>query len=371
MLRATRYVLALLALGSACTFLPAQAPADPAPAAPATTSQAPQNYDDAAAPKVTRTRVKSEDNDRPLPASKVHNPVLWKDPGNIGQLDLFYGQGGKDHVPVEPFNFIAESKSGTNPKFDIRDARGKKWRVKLGEEARPEVVASRLLWAVGYFANEDYLLHSATVSHLKMSRGNIKGEQIVDARFARKPGGQDKIATWEWKSNPFNNTREFNGLRVMMAVMNNWDLKDENNAVYADSKTGEQKFLVSDVGATFATNTRELSRSKDKGNLESYNKSKFIISKTDSAVSFGTPAPPTGSLLKSGGILAGDYFKRRGFGWIGKDIPIADVRWVAAMLSQLSHEQIADAFRAANFPAAEADIYVDLVSNRIQMLKEL
>ena len=33
-----------------------------------------------------------------------------------------------------------------------------KWRVKLGVEARPETVASRLVWAVGYYANEDYFL---------------------------------------------------------------------------------------------------------------------------------------------------------------------------------------------------------------------
>ncbi len=30
--------------------------------------------------------------------------------------------------------------------------------MKLGIEARPETVASRLVWAVGYFTNEDYVL---------------------------------------------------------------------------------------------------------------------------------------------------------------------------------------------------------------------
>ena len=30
----------------------------------------------------------------------------------------------------------------------------------------------------------------------------------------------------------FPDTRKFNGLRVMMALMNSWDLKDENNAIY-------------------------------------------------------------------------------------------------------------------------------------------
>ena len=71
-------------------------------------------------------------------------------------------------------------------------------------------------------------------------------------------------------------TRGFNGLRVMMAVMNNWDLKDSNNAVYADRKDGTQIFLASDIGATFGANRYEFSESRAKGNLDSYEESKFI-----------------------------------------------------------------------------------------------
>ena len=51
--------------------------------------------------------------------------------------------------------------------------------------------------------------------------------------FERKPDGEEKVGIWRWKDNPFTGRREFNGLRVMMAVMNNWDLKDVNNAVYS------------------------------------------------------------------------------------------------------------------------------------------
>jgi hypothetical protein len=41
-----------------------------------------------------------------------------------------------------------------------------------------------------------------------------------------------------------------------MALMNNWDLKDDNNAVYLEKhKDGlsEQIYLVSDLGASFGT----------------------------------------------------------------------------------------------------------------------
>ena len=74
------------------------------------------------------------------------------------------------------------------PKFDVRDANGTKWRVKLGDEARPEVVASRLLWAVGYFVNDDYVIASARVDELHLQRGEklVKDGEIEDARFEKE-----------------------------------------------------------------------------------------------------------------------------------------------------------------------------------------
>ncbi|HVG26878.1 MAG TPA: hypothetical protein VM865_04675, partial [Acidobacteriaceae bacterium] len=312
------------------------------------------------------------DNDQPLPASEVHDASLWQDPGAIGSKNLFYGQGGAKHQPEPPFTFLSEDTSGTNPKLDVKDAEGKKWRVKLGEEARPEVVASRLLWAVGYYANDDYLLHLATIDGLHLKRGSNRvhnDSQVIDVRFSRRPGGQQKIGTWQWKGNNFMNTREFNGLRVMMAVMNDWDLKDVNNAVYKDSKTGKELFLVSDVGATFATNSLQMTRAKDKGNVESYKNSKFITRQNDKEVDFGTPAPPTGVLIKSMGVMAGDYFRRQGFDWIGHNVPREDARWMGSLLGQLSHEQLTDAFRAGNFPAESIEGYVEVLESRIAELK--
>src|SRR3979490_2860123 len=82
--------------------------------------------------------------------------VLWRNPVDIKFRDLYYGPGGKAHQPQPQgtFTFDKEDVKGATPKFDVVDQDRIRWRVKLGEEARPEVVASRLLWAVGYFANE-------------------------------------------------------------------------------------------------------------------------------------------------------------------------------------------------------------------------
>ena len=85
-------------------------------------------------------------------------PVLWREPTDIGSRNLLYGSGGKQHFPRGPFKFLSEDRGGSNPKFDVRAADGRKWKVKLGLEARPETAASRFVWAVGYFVADDYYL---------------------------------------------------------------------------------------------------------------------------------------------------------------------------------------------------------------------
>ena len=263
----------------------------------------------------TRNQANNE-NDSPIGKSELHNPVLWHDPGAIASLDLFYGEGGKAGQPEGPFTFESEDETGSNPKFEVSDKDGTKWKVKLGDEARPEVVASRLLWATGYFVNDDYLMESAEVKGLRLNRGqeHVKEELVKDARFARKPTGQKKIGIWNWKENPFTGTREFNGLRVMMAVMNNWDLKDVNNAVFLDAKTGREIFLASDIGATFGTNGLSWTKARSKGNIGTFKNSRFILHASDTELDFATPRPPTAVLVETAGFSAKEYANRSGLG---------------------------------------------------------
>lgn len=94
--------------------------------------------------------------------------VIWRDSGNIASLNLLYGTGGKEHVP-DPngtYTFVAEDMDGTSPKFNVVDAQGVRWKVKLGEESQAETAATRLMWAMGYFADEDYYLPELKVTGL-------------------------------------------------------------------------------------------------------------------------------------------------------------------------------------------------------------
>jgi hypothetical protein len=346
-----------------------QAPAADAPAqtAPEKTPKAVQKAD-----KQAKKADKKKDDNQPIAAADLHNPVLWQDPGDIAAKDMLHGLGGEEHQPKAPFTFQSEDHNGTNPKFDARDADDKKWRVKLGVEARPEVVTSRLLWAVGYFTEDDYVLPQATVPGLKLDRGmNLvsPGGMVTDARFSRRPSGQDKIAIWRWKDNPFTGKREFNGLRVMMAVVNNWDLKDVNNAVYSDSKGDRQLFLASDIGATFGANGEHKNHRDDKSNAAAYAKSLFITKREKTTITFCTPHQPYGFAMHT--YLFGEYFRRLGLRWIGHDIPRDDARWIGEELGKLSHQQLVDAFKAADYSPEDTDIFVRTLEHRIAELKAL
>src|SRR5689334_7127408 len=144
--------------------------------------------------------------------------VIWSDPGDISAKNLLYGSGGEKGQPRPPVVFEKEDEKGSNPKFDVRDQDGTKWKVKLGVEARPETVATRLLWAVGYFTEEDYLEPELKVDglpkDLQRGRNLINAGEARDARLKHHPKRAEKDDEWRWRKNPFSGTREFNGLRV-------------------------------------------------------------------------------------------------------------------------------------------------------------
>jgi len=318
----------------------------------------------AALPAISQTPSEKE------PVTK-HPAVIWADPGNIASKDLFAGPGGEKHRPQLPVKFLKEDKNGHNSKFDVEDSGGTNWRAKLGIEAQPETVATRLLWAVGYFANEDYFVPDLEVSelpkHLHRGQESVTSPNHVSkVRLQRRPNGQKKTSDWNWRHNPFAGTREFNGLRVMMALISNWDLKDENNAIYKDKNESEQ-YLVTDVGTAFGASGNTYTEARSKNNLKVYQSSKFVTKVTPTYVDFSFPRFPP--LLYFFDFP--HYFHQVGLRWIGNKIPRADAKWVGSLLSQLSTEQIQDAFRAGGYPPDQAAAFTKAVQARIAELNQL
>ena len=293
--------------------------------------------------------------------------VLWRDRGDVAALNLLDGPGGKARAPGTDFKFIKESLNGTAPKFDVEDENGTKWKVKLGPEVKSETAATRLLWAAGYFTDDDYYQPQIRVQGMKrLSRGNqyiLDGGVVRGVRLERAGGGKDS-ADWSWYQNRVSGTREFNGLRVMMALINNWDLKEINNAVYEEGSTG-QRYVVADLGASFGRTGYPLVRSK--GVMNDYVQTKFVKKVTPDRVDFVMHSRPFFLTI----FHFPNYRFRTRMESIPKHIPIADARWLGNLLSQYSTDQIGDCFRAAGFSPAEVEGYTRVVMLRIDALKKL
>jgi hypothetical protein len=298
-------------------------------------------------------------------------PVIWHDPGEIKSKDMLNGPGGEKHHPRPPVKFLKEDKHGQNSKFDVEDADGTKWKAKLGIEAQPEVVATRLLWAIGYFTNENYFISNLEVkdlpAHLRRGQGHVTSPDHVDgARLQRHLGSEKKDANWNWRHNRFEGTREFNGLRVMMALLSNWDLKDENNAISTD-KAGRQEYLVTDVGTAFGASGKHWTEAASKNNLNEYRKARFISKATPDYLDFNFPRrPPLLHLL-----VLPSYIHQVRMRWVGNHVPRADAKWLGSLLAQLTTDQILEAFRAGGYPPDKAAAFTKVVESRIAELNQL
>jgi hypothetical protein len=302
----------------------------------------------------------------------VRHAAIWVDPGDIKTRDLYYGIGGKQQEPRMPLTFEKEDMRGTSPKFDVHDAMQEKWRAKTGAEARPETAATRLLWAVGFLANENYFFPSVDVTslpqHLHRGQQNVSGSTVRNVRLQRSPPHTKKIGDWNWKDKALRGSREFDGLRVMMALLSNWDLKNDNNAVLEDDKHPDRDLLeVSDVGASFGRAGKSYTDSITKANPNAYHRTKFIKKVHTDYVDFNFPTHPPFLYIFNPVF----FFHHFGNRWIGKHIPRADVKWVGSLLAQLSPEQIRSAFRAAGYSPEDVELYASTIEARIAELGKL
>jgi hypothetical protein len=293
--------------------------------------------------------------------------VLWQDRGDLSSLDMVNGPGGAAHQPGTHFKFLKELTSGTSPKFEVEDENGVRWKVKMGPEARPETAATRLIWAAGYIVDEDYYRREIVVDGLKhLNRGQKfvhNGNTVVDVRLERHHGGPEP-PEWSWYENSLSMSSEFNRLRIMMALVNNWDLKDVNNSIYKEPY-GEA-YVVADLGATLGRTGNVLFRSK--GNAKEFAGTPFIRKVHGQYVDF---------VLHSRPIFLGFLFNHSHYVFrtrmetIVQHIPVDDARWLGNYLGQLSANQIEDCFRASGFSPAEVNIYSRTMTRRINDLKSL
>jgi hypothetical protein len=310
-------------------------------------------------------------------AAPTGTPVLWRDPGDVSARDLKFGPGGEQLAPVAPFTFVKEDTIGASPKFRVKDANGVGWTVKLGPEAQSETVATRLVWAMGYFAEEAYYYDRIEVKNLpRLSKGQefVSGATVRGVRFEPRRKGVTRGAIWDWLKNPFVGTREFDGLKVMMVLLANYDTRLENNRVLHQKhpETGEMeaRYVVTDIGATLGK-VGGLGGKRIKNSLSDYQASKFILSVDNGMVEFDYSTKPQGT-----GKFASFFNPGYGKSQANKEkamrrIPVENARWIGEMLSQLKEDQLHDAFRAAGYDDATRKGFVKALRERIKALAAL
>jgi hypothetical protein len=138
-----------------------------------------------------------------------------------GSPDLYLGPGGEEMVPdLSSVTFIRKEKGGTQKKYRIKDGSGRTWVAKIGREARPETAAVRMLWGLGYKTEVNYLVPRITIP----GKGTF-----TDVRLEARPDNVKREGVWKWRKNPFVESPELQGLKIMQIFMTNWDVLDKQN----------------------------------------------------------------------------------------------------------------------------------------------
>jgi hypothetical protein len=274
---------------------------------------------------------------------------LWQEPTDLESRDLFVGPAAGAPKPEPPaFVFIKADRTGYSPGYDLRDAMGTEWNVKLGSEAQTEVVASRILWAIGYHQVPNYYL----------TEWSMEGGPAGDpgpGRFRPDLPNAKVAGEWAWHENPFVQTQSFRGLIVANLIINNWDWKTSNNKIYDflnPDGSGVRKYVVRDLGASFGkTDSPAISRllggriaQGNRNNLEDFEKQGFITRVSGDDVEF-------------------DY--KGIYGTVVDIVTVNDVVWTCRLLARLSDEQWNAAFRAAGYPTDRAARFIAKLKSKV------
>lgn len=292
--------------------------------------------------------------------------AIWREPGDVPALDLVNGPGGPAGAPRAPFQFIEEHTSGSQPCVSVRDAAGRKWRVKWGNEVRSENFAVRLVWACGYFAETTYFIEAGKIAasvDLQRARTCIDDTGgFRDARFELDDPDVRKLFeehSWAWNENPFIGTRELHGLKMLVMLLSNWDTKDRrdvargsNTAIFEHRVSRwrrEARYLITDWGGSMG---------RWGGNI--------VTRGRWDPEGFAAQTPQFVTGVENGTVLFGYAGQRTSDMTSG--IRVADARWLCGYLGRITDGQLRDALKASGASDDEAASFSSSLRDRIAQL---
>jgi hypothetical protein len=284
----------------------------------------------------------------PEPPGSTQLAELWVEPTDVQTRDLFHGVGGSKLVPDnrERYDLVKVDTTGSSRGYDVKDSKGLIWSIKIGPEAQPEVVVSRLLWAAGFHQPPTYYVTGWTLTDGQERKAQPPG------RFRPELPGYRKVGRWSWQQNPFVDSREFRGLIVLNLMLNNWDMKTSNNVLYeiAEKSARERHwYVVRDIGGSLGKTPGRILDGRP-NDLAAFEQQGFIIG-------------------VDGGRLRFDY-KRPHLELVDLVTP-ADVRWACERLAALTPLQWREAFRAGGYAPDESERYIRKIQEKIAQGRDL
>jgi hypothetical protein len=275
------------------------------------------------------------------PEGQAKISELWSAPER--GRDLYYGVGGRALAPDpgETFRVIEVKIGGFSAGYTVTDRAKREWSTKLPPEASTEVVASRILWGIGYHQPPVYFLSSWSAS------GTDAPNPQLPARFREKAPrfhGLKEDGEWSFAENPFVGSTPLKGLLVLQAMLGNSDLKPANNTVYELEQPvhGASRWYVArDLGHTFG---RSGIFTGVRGDPEVFEKTPFILGVDGERVKL-------------------DHHGR--YRELFEDIRVHHVVWLAEQLNKLTDTQWRDAFRAGGVDPAAAERFIRRLKEKV------
>ena len=200
--------------------------------------------------------ARARDKEKEEPRHSLIARATVRMPADIPSMDLKAGPTGPDaFAPGETLacDFVDRRITGASPKFWCRPADGKELKVKYGGdngEVYGEVVATRLLWALGFGADRMYsvrvVCHGCPEALGGIEREN--GDRILDpAAVERKYAGKELSDYWDWSELDKVDERkggapaaERDALKLLAVFMQHSDSKPTQQRLVCADHTGSK-----------------------------------------------------------------------------------------------------------------------------------
>jgi hypothetical protein len=251
---------------------------------------------------------------------------LWSE-ADIATSDVFLGAGGTEYLPAPQtaFRMLKKHVDG----WEVRDPQGRAWSVKYGPEAQWEVVASRLVWALGYHQPPVYY-----VVYWTLPGGDRPGPQ-APSRFRHELPDWKRTGRWSWSDSPFKDAPAHRGLLVLLRILNMPDILDRDTAIFTRKGEGHgprRQYVAFDLAARM--------------DIAEFEQQPFIQGVENGKVRFAEAGGRPRELFQN--------------------LTPADVRWTCERLNVLTDQQWRDVFRAAHYDEPTAARFIKKLREKVQ-----